>query len=77
MSHRFFSEVLLKTSSEEIVRDVELVIQRDLRDSGRRGKVHTVDRRGSCQTVSKEEVSRSLRDSYLYRLLQKKYSEYF
>ena len=53
VSHRFFGEILLETSGEEIVRDVELMIQRDLRDGGRRGKVHTVDRKGSCQTVSK------------------------
>ena len=75
--HWFFSEILLEASGEEVVRNVELMIQRDLRDGGGRGKVHTLDRRGSCQTVSKEEESRSQTDSYLYRLMQKKYSEYF
>ena len=77
VSHRFFGEILLETSGEEIVRDVELMIQSDLRDSRRRGEVHTLDRMGSCQTVSNGEESRSQTDSYLYRLLQKKYSEYF
>ena len=73
MPYRFLGKVLLKASGEKIVRDVELMIQRDLRDGRRRGKVHTVDRRGSCQTVSKGEESRSQTDSYLYRLLQEKY----
>ena len=70
MSYRLFGEVLLKTSGEEIVRDVELMIQRDLRNGGGRREVHTLDRKGSCQTVSREEESRSQTDSYLYRLLQ-------
>ena len=48
------------------------MIQRDLRDGGRRGEVHTLDRIGSCQTVSKGEESKSQTNSYLYRLLQKK-----
>ena len=34
------------------------MIQRDLRDSRRGRKVHTVDRKGSCQTVSKRKEVR-------------------